>query len=194
MINHKISECSKSAQKEYKTWHDWVGKLIYWELCKKLKFDYTNKWYMLNPECVRENETHKLLWDFDIQPDHRISARRSDRVIVNNKKKSCPIVDFAVQGDLRVKLKEGRKGDRYLNFARVLKKIWNKNVTVIPFVIGALGTVTKGLVQGLDDLEIRGRVETIQTTAFLRSSRILRRVLDTWGDLLSLRLQWKTIS
>ena len=31
-------------------------------------------------------------------------------------------------------------------------------------VVGALGTVTKGLVQGLEDLEIRGRVETIQTT------------------------------
>ena len=34
-------------------------------------------------------------------------------------------------------------------------------VTIIPIVIGALGTVTKGLLQGLKDLEIRGRVETI---------------------------------
>ena len=44
-------------------------------------------------------------------------------------------------------------------------------------VIGALGTVTKGLIQGLEDLEITGRVETIQTTASLRSTRILRRDL-----------------
>ena len=66
-------------------------------------------------------------------------------------------------------------------------------VTVIPIVIGALGTVTKGLVQELEDLEIRGRVETIQTTAFLRSARILRSVLGTWGDLLKnhqLTLMW----
>ena len=41
-------------------------------------------------------------------------------------------------------------------------------VTVIPIFIGALGTVTKGLVQGQEHLEIRGRVETIQTTALLR--------------------------
>ena len=34
-------------------------------------------------------------------------------------------------------------------------------VTVIPIEIGALGTVIKGLVQGLEDLEIRGQVETI---------------------------------
>ena len=59
---------------------------------------------------------------------------------------------------------------------------------VIPVVIGILGTVTKGLVQGLEDLEIRGRVETTQITASLRSAKILRRVLDTWGDLLSLKL------
>ena len=48
-------------------------------------------------------------------------------------------------------------------------------VTVILIVIGTLGTVTKGLVKGLEDLEIR---ETIQTTALLRSARILRKVLE----------------
>ena len=45
-FNHIISECSKLAQKEYKTRHDCVGKLIHWEMCKKFRFDHTNKWYM----------------------------------------------------------------------------------------------------------------------------------------------------
>ena len=67
-------------------------------------------------------------------------------------------------------------------------------MTIIPIVIGAFGTVTKGLLKGLEDLEVGGRVETIQTTALLKTARILRRVLETWGDLLSLNLQWKTIS
>ena len=48
--------------------------------------------------------------------------------------------------------------------------------------------------QSQKDFEIRGQVETIQTTALLRSVKILRRVLETWRDLLSLRLQWNTIS
>ncbi len=52
------------------------------------------------------------------------------------------------------------------------------NVTIIPIVIGAFGTVTNGLVQGLE-LEITGLVETVQTTALLRSAKILRRVLET---------------
>ena len=45
-------------QKEYETRHDWVGKVIHWELCKKFNFDCANKWYMHNPESVLENETH----------------------------------------------------------------------------------------------------------------------------------------
>ena len=56
-----------------------------------------------------------------------------------------------------------------------------------PIVIGALGTVTKGLIQRQEDLEIRGREENIQTSVFLRSARILRKVLDICGDLLLLK-------
>ena len=84
-INHIISKCSKLAQKEYRTRHDWVGKVIHWEMCKK--FDQMNKWYIHNPTSVLENGTHKLLWDFDIQTDHLISARRPDLIIINKKKK-----------------------------------------------------------------------------------------------------------
>ena len=37
-------------------------------------------------------------------------------------------------------------------------------------------------------------VETIQTIKLLRTAKILRKVLETWGDLLSLKLHSKTIS
>ena len=52
-------------------------------------------------------------------------------------------------------------------------------VTIIPIVIGAFGTVTKGLLKGQEDSEVGRRVETIQTTTLLRTARILRRVLET---------------
>ena len=48
-------------------------------------------------------------------------------------------------------------------------------VTVMSIVVGALGTIFKGLVKGLDDLEIKEHVETIETKALLKSDRILRR-------------------
>ena len=49
---------------------------------------------------------------------------------------------------------------------------------IVPIVIGAFGTITKGLLKGLEDLEVGGRVETIQTTALLRTARILRQILE----------------
>ena len=52
-------------------------------------------------------------------------------------------------------------------------------VTIVPIVISALGTITKGLLKGLEDLQVGGQVETIQTTALLRTTRILRQVLET---------------
>ena len=81
-----------------------------------------NKWYMHNPVPVLENNTHKLLWDFNIHTDHLISTRRPDLIMMNKKETTCKIVDFAVPADHRIKLKECEKKDKYLDFARELKK------------------------------------------------------------------------
>ena len=48
------------------------------------------------------------LWDFQIQIDHLISARRTDLLTVNKKQRTCRIVDFAVPADYQVKSKEGK--------------------------------------------------------------------------------------
>ena len=81
-----------------------------------------------------------------------------------------------------------------MDLARELKKLWNVKVTVISIVISALNTVTEWLIEGQKDLEIRGQGETIQNTALPRSVKILRRAVETLGDLLSVRPQWKAIS
>ena len=136
------------------------------------KNDHTNKWYMHNPAPVLENDTHKLLWEFDIQTYHLLSARRPDLLIINKKKRICKIVDFTVSADLRIKLKECEKKDKYHNLARELKKLWNMKLTIEPIVTGAFGAVTEGLLKGLEDLEVGGRVETIQATALLKTARM----------------------
>ena len=148
---------------------------------------------MHNPAPILENGTHKLLWDFDKHMDPLISARRPDLIIINKKKeenvKNCRLCcpDWPQN-----KTEKCEKKDKYLDLVKELKKLWNMRVTILPIVIGAFGTVSKGLLKGLEDLDVGGRVETIQTTALLKTGRILRRVLETWGDLLSRKLQWKT--
>ena len=82
--------------------------------------------------------------------DHQISDRRSDLEIVNKKENLS----------YRVKLKESEKRGKYEDLARE-QKIWNMKVTVIAVVVGVLGTIPKGLVKGLENFEIRGKVETI---------------------------------
>ena len=41
---------------------------------------------MHNTTSVQDNDTHKLLWDFDIQTDNIISARRPDLIKINKKR------------------------------------------------------------------------------------------------------------
>ena len=55
-----------------------------------------------------------------------------------------------------MKIKENEKRDKYLDLAREQKKLWNMRVIVITIVIGAVGTVPKGLESGLEEFEIRG--------------------------------------
>ena len=54
-------------------------------------------------------------------------------------------MDFAVPDNHKVKIKENEIRDKYLDLARELRKLWNIRVTVVPFVVGALGTTSKVL-------------------------------------------------
>ena len=64
-------------------------------------------------------------------------------------------MDCAISVDHRVKLKESEKKGKYLDLGWELKQLWNMKVMVIPIVTGALGTAIKGLIQKLEDLELR---------------------------------------
>ena len=50
-------------------------------------------------------------------------------------------------------------------------------VMIVPIMIGAFGTETKVLIKGLEDLEVGGRVETVQTRALLKNTE------ESLGDL-----------
>ena len=94
-------------------------------------------------------------------------------------------MDFVIPAGRRVKNKGSEKKDKYLDLARELRNLWD--MKVIAIVTGALETVLKGLERELEESEIGGRIKTIKTDVLLRSARMLRRVLETSGDLLSLR-------
>ena len=56
-----------------------------------------------------ESENFKILWDFTVQCDRKIEARRPDIVFIDKKEREVVIIDVAILGDDRVKDKELEK-------------------------------------------------------------------------------------
>ena len=75
-------------------------------------------------------------------------------------------MDFAVPADHRVKIRESKRRDKFLDLIRELRNLWNMSLKVILIVIDAFGTVSKGKKRGLEELEIGGQFETIQITTY----------------------------
>ena len=85
-IDHIISECNKLTQKEYKTRHDWLLRWSTGICARNLNITiWTNGIYKIPNLSYRI--TCKLPWDFDLQTNYLISARRQKLIIINNKKR-----------------------------------------------------------------------------------------------------------
>ena len=169
----KIS--TKGVQKR----HDNVARYVHWQLCKEGGFERADKWYEQKPEAVIENENFKLLWDFTIQCDRVIEARRPDIVLVDKRSKEVKIIDIAVPGDSRVKEKELEKIEKYQMLREEIRCIWQVNkVTVIPVVVGALGVMSDMFERHIKKLDVKIAMEIIQKAALLGTAMLLRKVLS----------------
>ena len=173
-----MSECSKIAQTDYKHRHDKVAAAVHWSICKKYSLPHTEKWYDHRAEPVVENEQVKLLWDFNIQTDKVIEARRPDLLLVNKQTRECQIIDVAIPGDTRVIKKEEEKIEKYRELGFELGRLWEVRPQVIPIVIGALGTISHRLTSYLALVGADLSFETIQKSAILGTAFILRKALQ----------------
>ena len=179
-VSHIVSECKMLAQREYKRRHDTIARKVHWELCGEFGLERTSKWYEHKPEGVIRKGSIKVLWDFTIQCDHEIEARRQDIVLVNEELKECKIIDVAVPWDSRIRSKEREKIEKYGDLKREVAAMWGmKKVIVIPIVVGALGAVSKELDKYIEKIGITLNIGHVQNTAILGTARILRKVLET---------------
>ena len=78
-------------------------------------------------EFNQEKETHKILWDFEIQTDNPITARKSDLVFIT-KNQTCPLINFSISVDYKVKMKESEK----------ISKLWDIKMTVIQILCSSI--------------------------------------------------------
>ena len=103
---------------------------------------------------------------------------------------TCKIVDFAVPAEPKIKLKESEKKDEYLDLVRELKKTMEHESDTYTNRNWCFWYSHQMIIKGTC---WTWKLENKWDHPLLRTARILRRVLETWGDLLSFKLQWKTI-
>ena len=146
----------------------WIGKTL----------ERAESWYEQKPEGVVESETFKVLWDFTVQCERKIDAKRPDIVFID-KEREVVITDVAIPGDDRVEGKELEKLEKYQLLKDEIAKVWRvRKVIVVPVVIGALGAVSVNFKEYMKRIGVNVRLEVIQKTALLGTAKILRKVLS----------------
>ena len=164
------------ANSDHLNCHNRIASQIHWALCGKYGFDRSEQWWQHKVETVLENETYKILWDFNIYTDQAIHHRCPDIVLIDKVDNRVKIIDIAVPWDANIESKYREKVDHYKDLAIELLRLWQKQVTIIPIIVGSLGCVKSNLDKALKDLsiEIECRSYTLQKTAVLASTYILQ--------------------
>ena len=111
--------------------------------------------------------------------DKELQERRPDLIVVNRRDNQGFIIDIAVPNDSGFLEKEKEKMEKYQDLRRDLAKLWSIKTSVIPVVVGALGTVTNNLGKHLNTIGVTTTVELLRKAALLGTPRILRKVLES---------------
>ena len=89
-----------------------------------------------------------------------------------------PFPNMTVQSDRNIALKDIDKKSKYKDLELEIQRMWHTKTVVIPVVVGALGTVKKGMVENIKGVSEAATVTEIQKICMLGSTRILRKVLS----------------
>ena len=175
--------------KMYTTKHDCVGNLSL-ENCGKIElFPYNEMVHAQTKIPTKQyNTSISGFWDTDRSP--ALGSKISLGDCLQHKRIYC-IMDLLSRWTTEWSPRETKTETCTWSLLENWENLRNMKVTVIPIITDALGTVPDSLKSDLEELETRGWIKDIQTTALLRSTRLLRRVVETRRNLLSLRLHWK---
>ena len=124
------------------------------------------------------------MWDLPITTDKKVCANRPDITIHFKKERKVLFVDFSVPYDTNIVTKTAEKLMKYRDLEIEIQKCWDlKEVTTIPVVIGALGTVSTDFTKYLKTLSKHINPNVIQKTALLGTANIIRSVLSINNDI-----------
>jgi hypothetical protein len=90
----------------------------------------------------------------------------------------CKLIDVAILADRNVVQKETEKKLKYKSLCIEIQRMWNLTCTIKPIVIGATGIVTRSLRKNLEAVPRKHSIDSLQKTAILGTSHIIRKVLQ----------------
>ena len=118
------------------------------------------------------------LWNQAVHTDREVKANRPDVIIKNTKQKTCTLIDAAIPADTNVVQKEAEKKLKYKSLCIEIKRMWNLKCTIMPVIIGATGIATRILRKNLEAVPGKHSIDSLQKTAILGTSHIIRKVLQ----------------
>ena len=119
-----------------------------------------------------------MLWNQAVHTDREVTAYRPDIITKTTKEKTCTLIDVAIPADRNVEQEEAEKNLKYKSLFIEIQRMWNLKCTSIPVIIGATGIVTRSFRKNLEALPGKHSVDSLQKTAMLGTSHIIRKVLQ----------------
>ena len=119
-----------------------------------------------------------MLWNQAVPTDREVTANRPDVIIKNKKEKTCTLIYVAMPANGNVVQKEAEKKLKYKILCIEVQRMWNLKRTVMPVIIGATGIVTRRLRKNLEAVPRKHSIDSLQKTAILGTSHIIRKVLQ----------------
>ena len=117
-----------------------------------------------------------IMWNMRFNTNRTKTANRPDIIVKDSVNSTCKPIDMTVPSDRNIALKEIEKKSKYKDLE--IQRMWHMKTIVIPVVVGALGTVKKGMIENIEKVSKRANVTEIQKICMLGSARILRKVLS----------------
>ena len=178
-IAHVVSSCKCLAGTKYMKRHDKVGTYIHWNLLKDRGIEVCKDWFKHVPEKTVECGETIIMWDYPITTDKKVCANRPDITIHFKKERKVQFVDFSVPYDTNIVNKTAEKLMKYRDLEIEVQKCWDlKEISTVPVIVGALGTVSTDFKQYLKILSKNINPNIVQKTALLGTANILRSVLS----------------
>ena len=151
---------------------------VHWEMCRKCGIECNDKWYDHQPLPTAETGEVRITWDMTIYTDKVLKHNRPDITLVHKDIQKWTLFDIAVPADQNITRTEEENVEKYQELGFEIRRIHGASkVTIIPIVIGALGSISKGAKTWSGRLDIPDFLGSVQLSAILGTAHLLRKEL-----------------